>query len=53
MSTFQFWIADNSDKSSFDPPKEIVEAAKNGDVQIFNSAWDEEGVFFYQVLFTF
>ena len=48
-----FWIADNSDGSSFNPQKEIVEAAKNGDVQMFNSAWDEEGVFFYQVFFHF
>ena len=37
-------------KDDFNLTSEIIEASVNGDVQIFNAAWDEEGVYFYQVL---
>ena len=36
-------------ENDFNLPSEIIEAATKWEVQVFNGAWDEEGVYFYQV----
>ena len=36
-------------ENDFNLPTEIIEAASKWEVQVFNGAWDEEGVYFYQV----
>ena len=33
----------------FNLPTEIIQAASKCEVQVFNGAWDKEGVYFYQV----
>ena len=42
-------MENEENKRDFNLTSEIIEASVNGDVQIFNAAWDEEGVYFYQV----